>query len=384
MSSLSNKIGPITSVWAEIREQLAGFRYSGSPLSSSQDTGSAAQDSSAVPTTVSSTTGPQTTAPTGSGTTTSPDSSGTTAGNLASPSPQTDSTASQSPAPASVTASLTTPGTVSTLPATETAVVPAVQIATLSAATTATVVAATPDRVFDESLDNLSSFKDLALNDRWTGQQLVRGDLSLTQAVAYDGKTALYAHADNNIGKAHLFKSGFWADEGDYVSAKAHFWFQKGADLNNVYIMDWESKSACTTPSAQPGIRVGLFGGDGTIAIERGKMGIAAESDFISTGIAMPRNQWVEIEWRMRVGLGDEGAAQLYVNGKLAVDARGDTFINAGMAKAKGITLTDDYAFDRFKIGLTANSSSGDITIGVDDIELKYWDSHSTTIPDWF
>jgi hypothetical protein len=205
--------------------------------------------------------------------------------------------------------------------------------------------------------------------------------------MAHTGEDSFHMQAGNGIGKAHLFKAGYEVDEGDTVVAKAQFWFTRNADLDDVYIMDWESKSAWSAenarPNPQPGIRIGLYDGDGRITVERGKMGVAREQDFVGSDIDMPRDQWVEIEWRMLVGLGDEGATQVLVNGDMVVDARGETYINRDIADANGIALNDEFSFDRFKIGITANSSSRNLEMAVDDIEVMVWDE-AVVPPDWF
>jgi hypothetical protein len=256
---------------------------------------------------------------------------------------------------------------------------------------TAVLNAQSPSDSFDfsfnesfEGVGNLNALRDTN-GGGWMGAQLVRGQLSLSNQRAVDGSTSLYMEADSNIGKAHLFKGDVWQGVGDYLQASAYFWFPRGVDLSDVYIMDWESKSAWSSqnslPNTQPGIRVALYGRDGAIAVERGKMGVALERDFHSINATMPREEWVKVEWRLKLGLGDEGATQVFVNDRKVIDAKGTTYLDPAVAARGGVRLNDDYAFDRFKVGLTANSSDQRFGMYMDDIDVMTWENGN--MPAW-
>ncbi len=235
---------------------------------------------------------------------------------------------------------------------------------------------------FNESFE-VAKLTDLA---GWNGGQLVRGEISIRDGQAHSGDSALYMHSDNNVGKAHLFKSGYWVDEGDQAQVVAHVFIPSGTSLKNLYILDWESKSVWspdnTAPNTQPGIRIGFHDDDGGIVVERGKLGLALEKDFVNPDFVMPRDEWVKIEWRLKVGLDDEGATQVLVNDQMVIDAHGTTYIDPDVAEEYEILLNEDYAFDRVKLGITANSTAQDIDLYFDDATVNTWDDVSGT-DDW-
>ena len=55
----------------------------------------------------------------------------------------------------------------------------------------------------------------------------------------------------------------------------------------------------------------------------------------------------------------------------------GTTYIDADVAARCGIQLNDDFAFARFKVGLTANSAAQILSVYLDDVEIKTWDDGS-------
>jgi hypothetical protein len=252
----------------------------------------------------------------------------------------------------------------------------------------ALVFMAAADRFeFAEDFEGVSRVEQLRGSDGWTGAQLVRGSIAMSETRSHGGDASLYMVADNNIGKAHVFKAEYWENAGDFVEASAWFWFPKNVSLDDVYIMDWESKSVWSSANAkanpQPGIRIGLFGEEGAIAVERGKMGIGSQRDFVAEDFAMPREKWVNVEWRMKLGVGKAGYTEVEVDGKTVIEAHGTTYIDPAAAARNGIKLSADYAFDRFKVGLTANSSDQRFGAYVDDIGVSTWDA-SEGAPDWF
>jgi hypothetical protein len=239
---------------------------------------------------------------------------------------------------------------------------------------------------FVEGFETVTQVQQLASNQAWTSAQLVRGSIALSKAQAHSGDSSLHMKADNNIGKAHLYKSGYWEKSGDFVEASAWYWFPKNVSLDDVYIMDWESKSVWSSANSahntQPGIRIGLYGKDGYLAVDRSKMGIGAQADFVDRDFKMPRGEWVHLEWRMKLGVGKAGYTEVEVNDETIISASGTTYIDPAVAKQRGIKMNSDYAFDRFKVGLTANSSAQKLEAYIDDVGVSTWAAHD--VPDWF
>jgi hypothetical protein len=223
-------------------------------------------------------------------------------------------------------------------------------------------------------------FEDFEVEDisdllqTWTGAQLDGGGtVEITTDQANTGTRSMECNAPNNIGKAHIFKAGYWANYGDTTDVEAHFYFPSGQDLNNVYLMDWESKSFWSDenedPNPNPGIRIAYRTSPNRILVERGKLEQTEEPEFAAL-YTWPTDEWVKVRWVMQLGLGSEGNTQVYVNDVLVIDTTGTTYLDEDAATANGVLFNEEYAYDRFKVGITANSSSNAVQLYVDDVSV--------------
>jgi hypothetical protein len=223
-------------------------------------------------------------------------------------------------------------------------------------------------------------FEDFEVDDitdllpTWTGAQLDGGGtVEITTDQANTGTRSMECNAPNNIGKAHIFKAGYWANYGDTTDVEAHFYFPSGQDLNNVFLMDWESKSFWSDenedPNPNPGIRIAYRTSPNRILVERGKLEQTEEPEFAAL-YTWPTDEWVKVRWVMQLGLGSEGNTQVYVNDVLVIDTTGTTYLDEDAATANGVLFNEEYAYDRFKIGITANSSSNAVQLYVDDVSV--------------
>lgn len=228
---------------------------------------------------------------------------------------------------------------------------------------------------FQDTFDTYNNINDTTSSKNWYLQQLQSGTLSLEHQKVYSGDTSIHARAigDNpqtDLGKADLIKN-VSISAGETVHASAYFYFPSGQSLDRIFIMDIESKSALEgtgVPNLLTGVRLYLKGSEGYLAFNRGKMGDYGDAN---SNIAMPRDQWVKIDWHMKLGIGDAGQTDVYVNDQKALSVTGTNWPDQAMAPRYGWDYNDTFVYDRFKVGITANNGPNTANVYFDDVQLK-------------
>ena len=220
-------------------------------------------------------------------------------------------------------------------------------------------------------------------NSRWTNVQLQDPDgqtnvLELSTATVREGQKSLrvLAKAANaTLSKADIEKAGFAAPVGSTLVLEASLFIAGTADLEDLFLADVECCS-CWDPSVPdnqcPGVRLTLKAGD-FLAIERGKI---LGSTLTQTSVPLPRDEWVDIAWEMTLSDTDDGRNVLRINGEEALVQTGANLPNADefrdLFAQNGIAfeLQQPVVYERFQIGATANPTSSDAELFVDDVRL--------------
>lgn len=233
------------------------------------------------------------------------------------------------------------------------AIVAVVVVALVAVGTPAGAVA-----VFDEDFESASTVADLTAPGRWSYVQVVGSSntLGLTTSTVHGGSQALETFTrptsvyGGTTSKAALGKTGIVFSAGETFEASAWFRIAAGADLDQLYLIDAET----TVLPRTPGMRLFIEGG-GYPGVNRGELRLPTLRQTTTT---VPTGQWFHLRWRMTLGVGPLGRAQIWLDGTKILDVA-DT------------TMTPDGMYNSFQYGMTANSSAADATLYVDDIVLE-------------
>lgn len=223
---------------------------------------------------------------------------------------------------------------------------------------------------FQDSFENYSVLEELLLpNDElWSFTQVTRdlNNISIDTQRASSGLQSLhfFAEASDNNGasKASIAKQNmaFW--EGETVQLRATYFIEDEGSLEWLFLMDIEEQTAI---GAGPGMRLALV--DDQLRIEYKFF----EQDIIQDlgkEVDFPRNEWVEIVWKIKLSTQETGRTQLFQNGSLIID------------RNEIRTLPSDFLYfqqgtkgmySSCEIGITANSQDQDVTLWVDDIAFE-------------
>jgi hypothetical protein len=117
-----------------------------------------------------------------------------------------------------------------------------------------------------------------------------------------------------------------------------------------------------------------MSGGNDYLSIERGKI---SGTTLQQTNFAFPRNQWVSVQWEMTMSDTENGLNRLLINGTEVINESAmnmpnaqifsDVFTNQGI----DFTLQEPTFYERVQIGATANPTSGNIELFVDNFTIK-------------
>lgn len=187
--------------------------------------------------------------------------------------------------------------------------------------------------------------------------RLQRQDGTVACAEAPGGGEALLLRAGPKgarVGKAAVILPFAPLSRGR-VTAEAQVFFPEGAPLNSVLLMDMECKR-CGLPG-NPGLRVYLR--DGRLRIDRAKIG-ERHAWTNPEGPLLEPGRWHRITWELTLSEGEDGAARIWLDGALALEATGRTLPLGGRRAA----------LDRVQIGLTANSNPEPVQIWLRDLRL--------------
>jgi len=222
-------------------------------------------------------------------------------------------------------------------------------------------------------------------SSRWSRLQMVNpanqeNKIGLTNTIASEGNyslSLLSVGSDETLSKVDIEKGGLVVSEGQTVDISAKFFIESDANLENLLLIDLECCD-CWDPNVPenkcPGVRLMLSGGNDYLSIERGKIGLETLKQDL---VRFPRNEWVKVRWVMNLSSSKEGMNQLYLNDRLVIDETESNFPNEEIFKAtfaaEGINfnLQKPVSYERVQIGATANPTTEEIQIYVDDFSLQ-------------
>ncbi len=168
---------------------------------------------------------------------------------------------------------------------------------------------------------------------------------------------------------------------GNKITIKADFFISGTQALENLLLIDLECCS-CWDPNVGdnlgsenqcPGVRLMMSGGD-YLSIERGKISATTLQQNL---LAFPRNRWVSVLWEMTLSDSENGQNRLVIDGTEVIKENAMNMPNAQIFKDvfanEGINfnLQQPSFYERVQIGATANPTSEDIELFVDNFSIK-------------
>ena len=116
-----------------------------------------------------------------------------------------------------------------------------------------------------------------------------------------------------------------------------------------------------------------MSGGNDFLSIERGKI---SGSTLEQTTFSFPRNEWVSIRWELTLSDTDTGINKLFINGDEVITRNAMNMPNAEIFRdifaENGIefNLQEPVFYERVQVGVTANPTSENIELFVDDFSI--------------
>ncbi len=232
---------------------------------------------------------------------------------------------------------------------------------------------------FSSDFDSVAKLKDLFPDDlsRWTYLQLVdpsgTGDTVLEDKKAYVGRSSaelqsIQLRSDccairlaappsgNTVSKAAFQKGGFFFESGDDLWVSAWFFIEGFENYQSMFLIDIETSEF----EGSPGRRIMMSGGDNILKLEsKGNVSGPEYGQIKQEAIPFPKNQWVRIMVHLRLSAGQEGLTEIWQDGVKIISHTGQNL------------TTDRTVYDRFQFGLTANSSTTDKVMYIDDIVIS-------------
>jgi hypothetical protein len=226
-----------------------------------------------------------------------------------------------------------------------------------------------PDRYEDgfesyTSADSMISSGD----ERWSFTQLTREGNSITIDTTNprSGNKALKFTAARSEGdivsKCSMAKQNmaFW--EGEILRVSGWYYIVGTDPAEWLFLLDMEEQTAI---GAGPGMRLALVNNQLRVEYK------FYEKDIVQPAgqeVDLPRDQWVEIVWEVKLSQKEKGYVKLWQNGQLIIDSKNNRTLPKdilySLQGTKGM-------YSSIEIGITANSRDSDLVIYVDDVKFE-------------
>ena len=219
----------------------------------------------------------------------------------------------------------------------------------------------------DEDFEAINNVDELLFNENWEYYQQteLNNYIKIDSLNPHSGSNCLKVFAaKGTISKSDIAnnKMAFWED--DIVQISAWFYIKGTDKLNYVFLFDIEEDAMI---GASPGIRIAI-NEDGYLIIERKKYGQSTIRQAKDNEIIFPRNQWVELKMELDLQQKKKGFIKLWQDNHLLINAKDIQTLPKDklyfIQGTKGM-------YQSVQIGVTATTSDHDVTMFIDDIEIK-------------
>lgn len=214
------------------------------------------------------------------------------------------------------------------------------------------------------STDSMFSYEDI----RWSYHQNTHEGnyIAFDTTIVHSGNRSLKffgAAHPGEVSKSSIVKQQMAFYEGDVVRISAWYYIESAPSTGWLFLFDFEEQTAI---GAGPGIRIA----------DTQESGLALEHKFYnddifqpSTGfIAMPRNQWVNITMEVKLSQKKKGYVKIWQDNQLIIEGYDRKTLPKDFLYSQQGTKG---MYQSIEFGVTANSSSTDVIMYMDDIEVK-------------
>ncbi|MFV2067868.1 MAG: heparin lyase I family protein, partial [Pirellulales bacterium] len=173
---------------------------------------------------------------------------------------------------------------------------------------------------------------------------------------SHGGEQALRLYAVSPSRKMSLTKASLDTELLHFIKGD-HFWFsgwfflEKGRPTT---IMDLE----CSYIEKSPGMRV-LFTEEMRPYLELKWMSKPTYRPQRSLNVVLPRRRWVHVKVHLLLSEGNDGEAELWLDGMKVIEGKGQTLPISGAV------------YDRLQVGITANPKETTTVLYVDDVMVS-------------
>ncbi|MEI7801115.1 MAG: heparin lyase I family protein [Bacteroidota bacterium] len=170
--------------------------------------------------------------------------------------------------------------------------------------------------------------------------------------------------SDKTVSKCSISKQfmAFW--KGDVVKMSGWYFIEGTARVNYLFLFDIEEQAAI---GAGPGMRLAISGDSGSILVNH-KFLNPSIYQTVGEEISFPRNQWVHLEMEIKLSQRKKGYVKVWQNSQLILERQNWKTLPSdelyGLQGTKGM-------YGSIEFGITANASDNDLTLYLDDIEVK-------------
>jgi hypothetical protein len=222
---------------------------------------------------------------------------------------------------------------------------------------------------FSENFESGTTREDLfpAGETRWSNFQLTvpTNHFEFDTTHPHSGNQCMHFYAEaspsNTVSKCSIFKHNmsFWAGQTMHV----HGWFYLEGNLSEewLFICDLEEQTAI---GAGPGMRIAMV--NNRLCIEH-KYDEPTIYQTVGNEIDFPRDQWVEIDWEVKLSQKHRGYVKLWQNGQLIINSDKEQTLPKDILYAQQGTKG---MYSSVEVGLTANSKDNATNFYVDDFDV--------------
>ncbi len=214
------------------------------------------------------------------------------------------------------------------------------------------------------STDSMFSYEDI----RWSYHQNTHEGnyIAFDTTIVHSGNRSLKffgAAHPGEVSKSSIVKQHMAFYDGDVVRISAWYYVASAPSTGWLFLFDFEEQAAI---GAGPGMRIA----------DTQESGLVLEHKFYNDDIfqpasgfiAMPRNQWVNITMEVKLSQKKKGYVKIWQDNQLIIEGYDRKTLPKDFLYSQQGTKG---MYQSIEFGVTANSSSTDVTMYVDDIEVR-------------
>ena len=223
---------------------------------------------------------------------------------------------------------------------------------------------------YSDDFESYANADSLYSDAHWSANQLtVDGNtISIDTIIVHSGNQSLRCFAKPTsseiVSKAGLLKNNLAFENNSVVEYEAWYFIESQQSLSNLFLVDFEDPAYI---SASPGFRI-MVNANGELCAERKKMNHSTLQQTISTPRVLPKGQWVKLKLEFKLSQRKKGYIKIWQDDELILEHNNI------------ITLAKDFIYvtqgtagflRQVEPGITANGSTGEVVMYVDDLKVR-------------